>query len=187
MPIEKYNKYFEALELNQGATQSDVRNAYLYLKALYSNDSIVTSALAYEFSEEKKQSILEEIEDAYARLTEFFESRSDEPVCKEKPSFAGEDEVKEYISGIASFDGASLKQIREKLRVTLKDMAVFTKVRRQYFEDIELERFSALPAEVYLRGYIMEYARYLSLDPVKVADDYMQRYRSDIKAKDKQY
>ena len=56
-------------------------------------------------------------------------------------------------------------------------MAVFTKIRKQYFEDIEREKFSSLPAEVYLRGYVMEYAKYLSLDPVKVAEDYLNRYR----------
>ncbi|MDP1759019.1 MAG: helix-turn-helix transcriptional regulator, partial [Thermodesulfovibrionales bacterium] len=67
-----------------------------------------------------------------------------------------------------------------------KDMAVFTKIRKQYFEDIEREKFSSLPAEVYLRGYIMEYARYLSLDPEKVANDYIGRYRTAMKDKGKQ-
>ena len=56
-------------------------------------------------------------------------------------------------------------------------MAVFTKIRKQYFEDIERAKFSSLPSEVYLRGYVMEYAKYLSLDPVKVAEDYLNRYR----------
>ena len=89
------------------------------------------------------------------------------------------------MSGMKSFTGGLLKELREKLGINLKDMASFTKIRKQYFEDIEREKFSSLPAEVYLRGYIMEYARYLSLDPEKVANDYIERYRLAMKDKGK--
>ncbi|RJQ39859.1 MAG: hypothetical protein C4550_04740 [Nitrospiraceae bacterium] len=178
MPIEDYKKYFDALELSSDAQLSEVRNSYLHLKSLYSNDSIVTSAIAYELSEEKRHEILEQVEEAYAKLADFFTNKDADTAVSEKPSFVVDEELKQYMSGMQSFSGKMLKEIREKLGVNLKDMAVFTKIRKQYFEDIENERFSALPAEVYLRGYIMEYARYLSLDPEKVANDYIERYRT---------
>ena len=176
MPIEDYKKYFEALELSPDAQLSEVRNSYLHLKSLYSNDSIVTSAIAYELSEEKRHDIVEQVEEAYTKLIDFFENKSSDPAGSEKPSFVVGEELKQYMSGMKSFTGGLLKEIREKLGINLKDMAVFTKIRKQYFEDIEREKFSSLPSEVYLRGYIMEYARYLSLDPVKVAEDYLRRY-----------
>ncbi|MBI1810736.1 MAG: helix-turn-helix domain-containing protein [Nitrospirae bacterium] len=186
MPIEDYKKYFEALELSPDAQLSEVRNSYLNLKSLYSNDSIVTSAIAYELSEEKRHDILEQVEEAYTKLIDFFENKGSNPSGSKKPSFVVGEELKQYMSGMTSFSGESLREIREKLGVNLKDMAVFTKIRKQYFEDIEREKFSSLPAEVYLKGYIMEYARYLSLDPVKVANDYIGRYRAAMKAKGKQ-
>jgi len=177
MPIEDYREYFEALELNPDAPLSEVRNSYLHLKSLYANDSIVTSAIAYELSEEKRQDILNQIEEAYAKLTDFFGNKAGDTASKDKPSFIVDEDLKQYLSGITSFTGVLLKEIREKLGVNLKDMAAFTRIRRQYFEDIEKEKFSSLPSEVYLRGYVMEYAKYLSLDPVKVADDYLKKYR----------
>jgi len=180
---EDYKKYFNALEVASDAQFSDVRSSYLHLKALYSSDSIVTSAIEYELSDEKLNDILEQIEEAYSKLSDFFADKDNKITGGEKPAFSPDEEFKQYVAGITLFSGESLREIREKLGVVLKDMAVFTKIRKQYFEDIELERYSALPAEVYLRGYVMEYARYLSLDPGKVADDYIERYRSAIGAK----
>ena len=54
-------------------------------------------------------------------------------------------------------------------------MAAVTRIKRQYIDDMESERFDALPAEVYMRGYVSEYARYLGLDYAKVASDYMKK------------
>ena len=99
------------------------------------------------------------------------------PEYKEKPSIANSN-IKDFLANITTFSGPILKMIREKLMVELKDIANFTKIRKQYFENIELERFEALPTEVYLRGYVVEYARYLSLDPAGVADDYLARYKA---------
>jgi flagellar biosynthesis protein FlhG len=186
MPIEDYKKYFEVLELSPAAQLSEVRNSYLHLKSLYSDDSIVTSAIAYELSEEERHGILEQVEEAYVKLIGFFENKGSDPKDKEKPSFVLNEELKQYLSGITSFRGELLKEIREKLGIDLKDIAVFTKIRKQYFEDIEREKFPSLPSEVYLRGYVIGYAKYLSLDPVKVADDYIERYRTAMKAKGKQ-
>ncbi|TAL27653.1 MAG: helix-turn-helix domain-containing protein [Nitrospirae bacterium] len=177
IPPEDYNKYFEILELGYNAPLSEVRSSYLRLRALYSSDSIVTSAIIYEFPDDSKQAILDQIDEAYAKLREFFKDKEADHGYKERPSVAGSD-IEEYLANVTAFSGPALKMIRERLVVELKDIANFTKIRRQYFEDIELERFEALPTEVYLRGYVVEYARYLSLDPARVAGDYMARYRT---------
>ena len=79
MPIEDYKKYFEALELSSDAQLSEVRNSYLHLKSLYSNDSIVTSAIAYELSEEKRHDIVEQVEEAYTKLIDFLRIRAATP------------------------------------------------------------------------------------------------------------
>jgi cytoskeletal protein RodZ len=39
---------------------------------------------------------------------------------------------------------------------------------------LEEESFENLPALVYVRGFIMEYAKALNLDPHKVADSYLK-------------
>ncbi len=176
--MEKHNRYFKILELDNEASLADVRRAYQHLKTLYSGDSIATAASAYDFSEDGRKSVLGEIDEAYTRLLEFFENKGKDPGRKDKPKVVFHDDFKEYLASIASFSGFALKQIRVKLGIDLKDMSYFTKIRRQYFEDIEIERFSSFPSEVYLRGYILEYAKYLSIDPVKVADDYIKKYKA---------
>ncbi|MBI4690651.1 MAG: helix-turn-helix domain-containing protein [Nitrospirae bacterium] len=174
---EDYNEYFRVLELCSDASFSDVRNSYLHLKALYSGDSIATANIPDEFPEGTRQNILGQIEDAYSKLVGFFEKRGRESGCKDRPAITFDDEFKEYLAGMTSFNGPLLRQIREKLGIKLSDIASYTRIRKQYFEEIELEKFSSFPAEVYLRGYLTEYAGYLSLDVSRVVSDYMNRYR----------
>ncbi|MFO7737622.1 MAG: hypothetical protein R6V46_04050, partial [Desulfatiglandaceae bacterium] len=59
------NKYLDILELSPDANLSEIRNAYLHLKALYSRDSIVTLTIKDEVAPERKEEILKEIEEAY--------------------------------------------------------------------------------------------------------------------------
>ena len=174
---EDCNRYLEILELSPNASLSEIRSSYLYLRALYSSDSIVTAAIAHEFPENDRQAILKQIEEAYLKLAEFFKNKAAAQEYKERPPVANSN-IKDFLANITTFSGPTLQTIRERLMVELKDIANFTKIRKQYFENIELERFEALPTEVYLRGYVVEYARYLSLDPARVADDYLARYRA---------
>ncbi|PYT14046.1 MAG: hypothetical protein DMF51_09410 [Acidobacteria bacterium] len=50
-------------------------------------------------------------------------------------------------------------------------------MRRAYLQAIEEERFGDLPAAVFVRGFLREYARCLGLPGDDVAQTYMKRYR----------
>ncbi|MBI4685344.1 MAG: helix-turn-helix domain-containing protein [Nitrospirae bacterium] len=177
---EEYNKYFKVLELSPKAAISEIRSSYQRLKTLYSGDSIAITAVSDDFSEEQRQNILSQIEEAYTKLSDLF--KNSERIVDGKPknykSVILDDSLRKYVADIASFTGSELRKIREKLGIELHDIAGFTRIRRQYFEDIELERFSGFSSEVYLKGYILAYAHYLSLDPAKVANDYIARYKA---------
>ncbi len=71
--------------------------------------------------------------------------------------------------------GADLKKIREARGVSLRAIALATKIGVRYLEYIEEDRVALLPAPVYLRGFLMEYGRALGLDPRRTADSYMAR------------
>ncbi|MCP4669029.1 MAG: helix-turn-helix domain-containing protein [Deltaproteobacteria bacterium] len=58
----------------------------------------------------------------------------------------------------------------------MHDVALSTKVQIKHLEDIEDENYDALPPDVYTRGFVISYARYLALDTNAVAADYMNRY-----------
>jgi curved DNA-binding protein CbpA len=71
--------------------------------------------------------------------------------------------------------GDALRRVREARGITVQQIAERTKVTRHHVENIEGERFSALPAPVYLRGILLAIARELRLDGLKVARAYLER------------
>jgi hypothetical protein len=166
MNREEYSKYFEILELSTDSSLTEVRKAYLHLKDLYSKASIVTLAVENETSEDLNKQILLQVEDAYINLLSLYKEEGRTP----------ERDIKNIVSGVTIFNGPALREIRERLSIDLRDVSLVTKIQIQHLENIELEKYEALPVEVYIRGYVEGYARYLSLDPKKVADDYMSEY-----------
>jgi len=75
----------------------------------------------------------------------------------------------------AAWSGELLRRVRESRGLTLQQVAERTRITRHHLENIELDRFKALPAAVYLRGIIMSLARELRLDGQKVARSYLDR------------
>jgi hypothetical protein len=71
--------------------------------------------------------------------------------------------------------GEMLRQVREARGLTLRQISDRTKVTRHHIENVEADRFEALPAPVYLRGILMSLARELRLDGQKVARSYLER------------
>lgn len=74
------------------------------------------------------------------------------------------------------FSGALLKRIRESANASLREIAEITKIGRGYLKAIETNDFNNLPAPVYVRGFVAEYARVLGLDPNHVAPSFMALY-----------
>lgn len=176
MPQEDLKKYFDILELSPSATRRDVHNAYLRLKKLYSNDSMVLEALAEEFPEKIRKKVLRQVEDAYAKLQTAFQS----DLLKTSPMTAGKPPLEqappEKAVEFASFSGPVLREIRERLGIRLDDLSKLLKLRVELLRNIEAEKFEALPEATYLKGQVKSLARCLFLNPDKVAADYLKRY-----------
>lgn len=60
--------------------------------------------------------------------------------------------------------GASLRQARISKNISLETIESETRIRKVYLEAIENEQWEIMPGEVYLRGFLRTYARYLGLD-----------------------
>jgi hypothetical protein len=172
--MEAYLKYFDLLELSQEATIDDVRKNYSDLKTLYSGDSIEITALNEDYSQELLKDYLFRLDDAYENLKQLLENKK--PVILKKPVIM-DDGLLDWINSINCFSGVALRNIRERMGVDLKDIFAATRIQPQYLDDIENENFNSFRAEVYLRSYIVEYTRFLSLDTQKILDDYLPRYR----------
>ncbi len=66
--------------------------------------------------------------------------------------------------------GAWLRQQREARDVSLREIADASKISLRYLEALELDRFESLPAPVFARGFLREYARVVGLNPDEVVN-----------------
>jgi cytoskeletal protein RodZ len=82
------------------------------------------------------------------------------------------------ITARTEFSGPLLRQIREAIGVELREIAEKSKIGMAYLQALEGEVFTKLPAPVYVRGFLAEYARALGLDAERVKQTYLDRYRA---------
>ncbi|HEX4965003.1 MAG TPA: helix-turn-helix domain-containing protein [Thermoanaerobaculia bacterium] len=69
--------------------------------------------------------------------------------------------------------GDWLRRQREMREITLRDIADRTKISLRYLEAMEADRFDLLPAPVFAKGFLREYARYVGLSPDDVVNHYL--------------
>lgn len=73
--------------------------------------------------------------------------------------------------------GDILREKREQRGLSLKDVEAALSIRVKYLEALELGDYSIIPGEVYAKGFLRNYAKYLGLD----ADEMMQFYKDERK------
>jgi flagellar biosynthesis protein FlhG len=77
----------------------------------------------------------------------------------------------------SEFSGALLRAVREARGVELRELSSRTKIPLSSLNAIEDEAYENLPPAVYLRGFLLELARQLRVDPEQVARTYLRRAR----------
>ena len=63
------------------------------------------------------------------------------------------------ITPDTEFTGALLRAVRESQGITLRMVSNKTKIGMNYLEGLEADDYTALPAEVYVRGFVTEFAK----------------------------
>ncbi|HEX2225425.1 MAG TPA: helix-turn-helix transcriptional regulator, partial [Thermoanaerobaculia bacterium] len=69
--------------------------------------------------------------------------------------------------------GSWLRRQREVRQISLREVADRTKISYRYLEAMEEDRFDVLPAPVFAKGFLREYARYVGLSPDEVVNHYL--------------
>lgn len=173
--MDEFASYYDLMELTPEASSEDIRSRYLFLKDLYEGDSIEIRAFNDEYSEKIRIDYLMRLDEAYEKLSEFHRNKK----ADIKPPGKGpDDEFLQWLGQIECFTGPVLRSVRERMGVDLKTIFNVTRIQPQFLEDVENEAFDSFPAEIYLRSYLIEYARFLSLDPQRILNDYLPRYRA---------
>jgi curved DNA-binding protein CbpA len=78
------------------------------------------------------------------------------------------------ITSCGTFDGPFLKKIRLYKNLTLDHLSASTRISRPYLAAVEDMNVPALPAPVFVRGFVSHLARVLGIDEKRAADSYMK-------------
>lgn len=87
-------------------------------------------------------------------------------------------EMEERIKGLQNVNGSFLKAVREYKQVTIDEVMNIIKISKNYLHALEADDVAKLPASVFVRGFVIQYAKALKLDHEKVAAAYMEFFRA---------
>lgn len=86
-------------------------------------------------------------------------------------------------SNTAGSFGAMLQDARTKQQLSLDAAAGELFILKRHLQALEEENFTELPQAAFARGFAINYAKYLGLDPVQVAASFDAAYPSELKSK----
>lgn len=69
--------------------------------------------------------------------------------------------------------GTWLRQQREMREITLREISDASKISLRYLEAFEQDRYDVLPSQIFSRGFLRQYARYVGLDGDEVLNRYL--------------
>jgi len=190
--------HYEILEISPDATDQEVERAYRMAQATWGVDGLATYSL---YEEGEADAMRERVELAY-RVLGAEASRQDYDLGLRVSETLGDDveidlqfvdagrapsSIDELNAEIESFDdaadetgewnGSRLRRARLRRGIDLEKIAEVTKINPTYLQFIEGDRYEDLPAKVYVRGFVVSYARCLGLDAERVAASYLQVLR----------
>lgn len=199
-----YHNHYQFMELELGAAEEEVRRAFKKMREIYAHDSLAVYSV---YSPREIDDLQKKFEEAYTVLIdpekrekyhrEFFPDYVPPPVhgmqdgseydkdnkaedAPEESTIAEGEEPPEpfEIDDNTEFTGELLRRYRRHKNVDLRDIADHTKVSMMYLRYIEQDKYNLLPATVYVRGFIIEYAKYLKLDPQQVSQSFLEKYHA---------
>jgi curved DNA-binding protein CbpA len=100
-----------------------------------------------------------------------------------KPEYTVDENIESEIKSCSNWDGNQIRKIREYKGWTVETLAETTKISGYYIQGIERVEPSALPAPVFVRGYVSQICRVLSLDEKRVCDSYMKTFKQALERK----
>lgn len=197
------DNHYDLLEVPPTASFEDIRRANRRIRDIYGTDSVVTSGL---YDAASLEAVHRRFDLAYTTLMdaakrkdydmELFPDGIPTPPPPENPASArpeapaprkhedtGPAAVRPAmptLTATTEYSGAMLRQIREARGIELREIAERSKVGMAYLQALESELYSKLPAAVYVRGFLVEYAKVLGLEVERVKDSYLARMRGQV-------
>ena len=194
------DSHYELLEVPPTASFEDIRRANRRIRDIYGAESIAVSGL---YDPPSLEAVHRRLDLAYTTLMDAAKRKEYDgelfpdgvpmpvsprandtaplpraPVKSEDPATLAARPSMPEITPRTEFTGPLLRLIREAVGVELREIAERSKIGMAYLQALEGEVFAKLPAPVYVRGFLAEYARALGLDPERVKQTYLERFRA---------
>ena len=199
----EFEKYYELLDLSPEANLTQVEAAYKKACSVYSNQN---PEFATHFSEQEAAEIKSLIDEAYKALksklyitvpsnlsTSNYQDRVPTPFYYNASATTSSDaedfdtELRKVEAEIdpslesellkhAFYDGLILKKLRLKRKISLQTISQKTNIGLHHLKAIESNNFKSLPAGVFVKSYVKQYAELLELNAQAVGDSYIRLY-----------
>ena len=183
--------YYDTLEIPSSSSNTEVHTAYIKAKNTYSSHN--PSVLSV-FSKQEIEDLRKLIDQAYFVLShpmrrKAYDKEISLNIHKEKRRLSNRDMLikshykknpifEKQIEERDVFDGPFLQSIRNYKNISLGQISLVTRIGKPYLIAIENNEYQLLPAPVFVRGFISQYAKCLSLDTRRVVDSYMSLYKA---------
>jgi flagellar biosynthesis protein FlhG len=194
---------YEVLEIDPGASDEEIRRAFKRMREMYAAESMVVCGL---YTPERLDVVHARIDEAYDTLldpdkrklydvklfpdgiptrptptTGIAATAASATIDAAAPPKGDVTPAKlqvpePIVDANTEITGELLKKLREARGIDIADIAQRSKVSVHHLRSIEEEAWSAMPAPVYLRGFLVEIARFLRLDVQHVTRSYLARY-----------
>jgi flagellar biosynthesis protein FlhG len=188
---------YEVLEIDPGASDEDIRRAFKRMREMYAAESMVVCGL---YTPQRLDVVHARIDEAYDTLLDpdkrklydiklFPDGIPTRPTPtagvapveaasppKGEPTPAKVLVPEPIVDANTEITGELLKKLREARGIDIAEIAQRSKVSVHHLRSIEEEQWAAMPAPVYLRGFLVEMARFLRLDVQHVTRSYLARY-----------
>jgi flagellar biosynthesis protein FlhG len=195
------DSHYELLEVPPTASFEDIRRANRRIRDIYGAESIAISGL---YDPASLEAVHRRLDLAYTTLMDAAKRKEYDhelfpdgvpmpvsgpinlgeaipprpPVPVDEPAAIATRPPMPALDAQTEYTGPLLRQIREAIGVELREIAERSKIGMTYLQALESEAFGKLPAAVYVRGFLAEYARALGLDAERVKQTYLARYRT---------
>src|ERR1700690_3368591 len=191
---------YAVLGVTRSANDEEVRRGYKRQREIYATGGLATVSL---LDGDELAAAQRKLDEAYDTLLDPVRRRAYDlstfPTAEPEvlsarttsPAAAAEQlmlqrELQREIGPDTEFTGSLLRKVRESLGLELVEISAKTKISRAHLQAIEDDRFAELPALVYTRGFLVELAKQLHLDPMQVPKTYLRRLREELAARDKE-
>ena len=188
--LSKPMTLYDVLGVERTASDDEIRRSFKLQREIFREGSLPIVSLVDDAKMHEEEARITEAYDTLldaARkraydLSVFPDEEPSGPALRPPMSAAAELELEMQRAELAreitpetQFTGALLRRAREAQGLEIADIARTTRISPSYVRAIEAEETRALPAAVYVRGFLQQVAKALRLDPTQVTKTYLKR------------